>query len=169
MTLYLRRAFKHAAVICSLLLLTLIIPYLTVTKVYGGASVDSVSSATSIVEADSGQYVTLINCALHQDEKLDAWRCFFSGEDAGVIFEDVVCEVSDTDPGGYDCAVSFMSRLPENQLKLKKTDATLLISKIRWGIFDVSVMSKEFYDNMKLSKLSGLSPVKTEVVFYEKS
>jgi hypothetical protein len=51
-----------------------------------------------------------------------------------------------------------MSRLPENQMKIKTEDGTLMLSKAEYGRFDIIIMSEEFasaygaktlYDNEK--------------------
>lgn len=110
-----------------------------------GDDVDAVSSASVILDAPSCEYVVLINRNLHTNaEKLDQWITFFSGGDAGVIFEDISCAVADGDAGGADMARSLQSRLPENQMRIQKENGTLLLSRADFGKFDVILLSQEY-------------------------
>ena len=108
---------------------------------------DAVSAATVIIDQPSGAYVVLINKERHLNtENLETWQTFFKGEEIGFLFEDISCTVADTDAPGFDMAQSFQSRLPENQMALRKEDITLMLSKAGCGLFDVIMMSKEVYD-----------------------
>ena len=108
---------------------------------------DAVSAATVIIDQPSGAYVVLINKERHLNtENLETWQTFFKGEEIGFLFEDISCTVADTDVPGFDMAQSFQSRLPENQMALRKEDITLMLSKAGCGLFDVIMMSKEVYD-----------------------
>ncbi len=108
---------------------------------------DAVSAATVIIDQPSGAYVVLINKDRHLNtENLETWQTFFKGEEIGFLFEDISCTVADTDVPGFDMAQSFQSRLPENQMTLRKEDITLMLSKVGCGLFDVIMMSKEVYD-----------------------
>lgn len=115
-----------------------------------GKKADAVSSATKAVDKPSGEYVVFINTSLHTDETaLKSWETFFeTGDTDGIIdvFEDISCTVAESDKGGLEMAESFMSRLPENQMKIRTEDPTLMISKAEHGRFDVIVMSKETAD-----------------------
>ncbi|MBR1472033.1 MAG: hypothetical protein IJ600_10385 [Lachnospiraceae bacterium] len=118
--------------------------YLTAS---GMGDVDAVSSATTILAQPSGAYIVLINEGRHTDAgKLQTWKQFFSGEEIDFIFEDISCIVAGTDAAGWEIAESFQSRLPENQMKLRTEDATLLLSKIYYGEFDVALFSREAYE-----------------------
>lgn len=113
----------------------------------GAAGHDAVSSATVIIDQPSGAYVVLINKNRHtNEENLGTWISFFKGEEIGFLFEDLYCLVPDTDQGGLELAKSFQSRLPENQMKLRTENATLLMSKAAHGEFDVIFVSREAYE-----------------------
>ena len=113
----------------------------------GAASSDAVSAATVIIEQPSGAYVVLINRDRHTDEEnLKICTTFFSGGDMEILFEDISCLVPDTDASGLELAKSFQSRLPENQMKVRTENVTLLMSKAAYGEFDVILVSKEVYD-----------------------
>ena len=63
-----------------------------------------------------------------------------------ILFEDISCLVMDTDAAGLEIAKSLQSRLPENQMKLRTENATLLLSKAKYGEFDMILVSREAYD-----------------------
>ena len=112
------------------------------------AGADAVSGASVQVEKPSGEYVVLLNRALHQNtDYLEQWQLFFRGEEVSVIFEDISCSVATGDTGGQELARSFQSRLPENQMRIQTEDVTLLLSRADHGKFDVIVLSKEFADS----------------------
>lgn len=111
------------------------------------AGADAAASASVVIEQPSGAYVVLINPDLHKDrENLAVWQDFFRGRDIGYLFEDIDCSVADSDAAGLDMAKSFQSRLPENQLRLKTENVTLMLSKAYYNRFDVILLSREFYD-----------------------
>ena len=111
------------------------------------SGVDTLSSATVVIEQPSGEYVVLINTDRHTNkENLATWETFFKGEEIGFLFEDISCVVADSDAEGLELARSFQSRLPENQMTLRKEDAVLMLSKVKHGLFDVALLSKEVYD-----------------------
>ncbi len=139
----------HGALILGGLFLLLGVPFLATD--YGQnfiktGGMDTVSSASTILDAPSGQYVIFINNALHTEEKLSEWETFFSGGDITYIFEDISCSVSSGDAGAIEMAQSLQSRLPENQMSLQKEDQTLLLSRAENGKFDVLIMSVEFVE-----------------------
>ena len=114
-------------------------------RVLSGA--DAVSSASVILDQPSGAYVVLINRDLHLNaENLKIWEDFFEGEEIGFLFEDISCVVADSDPSGLGLARSFQSRLPENQMGLRTENVTLMMSKFKYGKFDVMLLSREMYD-----------------------
>ena len=113
-----------------------------------GESIDAISSATSIIDAPSGEYVIVLNSSAHPDkEKLSVWADFFSGKEISIIFEDISCQVIRGDEGGLEMAKSLQSRLPENQMTLTVTDGTLLMSKAEAGRYDSILMSAEYADS----------------------
>ena len=121
-----------------------------ITSLISG-SADSVAGASLVLDQPSGEYIVMINKKLRADEEtLNDWVRFFSnsvGEDELlVIFEDIACSVAQADAAGSDMAESFQSRLPENQMKINKEDATLIMSRADQGLFDVIIMSREFAD-----------------------
>ena len=108
---------------------------------------DAVSSATTILEAPSGEYVILINTQRHEASgTLQTWQDFFAGKDIGIVFEDLNCIVIRGDTAGEEAARSYQSRLPENQMKIRLEDSTLMLSKAQHGRFDVILMSREMYE-----------------------
>ena len=144
-----KKVLRHIAVVTSGLFLLIGLPLIVSGKAGEllSGKTDAVSSATTITEQPSGEYVILINRDIHSDPAaLEAWKAFFAaGDTDGIVdlFEDISCTVSSSDPAGLETARSFMSRLPENQMKLRTEDGTLMLSKACHGRFDVIVMSKE--------------------------
>ena len=122
----------------------------------GAAAADAVSAATVIIEQPSGAYVVLINTDRHPDrENLDTWISFFKGEEIGFLFEDISLLVPGVDRAGLELAKSFQSRLPENQMKVRSEDVTLLLSKAAYGEFDMILVSKEVYDAYGAQAVAG--------------
>ena len=117
---------------------------------------DAVSSPTEVIDRPSGDYVVLINRDMHTDEdKLDTWKVFFSGGEIGYLFEDISCAVLANDTQGTDIARSFASRLPENQMKIRSfDDSVLFLSKAYYGHFDIILMSAEAYRAYKADVLA---------------
>ena len=108
---------------------------------------DTVSSASVIIDAPSGDYIVLINQDYHPDaDTLEQWKTLFSGKEAGVIFEDISCSVASGDTGALDMAKSLQSRLPENQMTISTEDAGLLFSRADAGCYDILIASAEFAD-----------------------
>lgn len=138
---------KHISVIVISLFLILGVPFMNTDyfrSLISDEDVDSVSSASVVIDQPSGNYVVLINLEKHTDEEnLGLWHDFFEGEDVSFIFEDIVCTVAGNDVNGTTMAQSFRSRLPENQMKIKSEDATLMLSKAEYNKFDVIIMSEE--------------------------
>ena len=144
---------RHAAVTALLFLATLGIPAAVILKNSSGENgIDAVSSATVVIEQPSGAYVVLINRDLHMNEdNLKVWESFFRGEEIDFLFEDISCIAGEADNAGLGQAKSFQSRLPENQMKVRTEDDSLLLSKLSEGYFDVIIMSAEFYEAYKVS------------------
>ena len=142
---------RHVLIVTISLLVLLGIPvYFTGYFQRKLSGVDAVSAATVIVDAPSGAYVVLINPSLHQNtENLSVWESFFAGEEIDFLFEDISCVVADIDTSAYEIARSFQSRLPENQMTIRKEDITLMLSKAMNDKYDVVLMSKEIFDVYK--------------------
>lgn len=114
-----------------------------------GADVDAVSSASVVLDQPSGDFIILINKDYHKDQDtLNDWIRFFGGEveddEVLVIFDDISCSVAAGDTLGADMADSLRSMLPENQMQVKRDDATLILSRADRGLFDIIIMSREF-------------------------
>ena len=114
-------------------------------------SLDAVSGASVVLDEPSGEFVILINKNIHTDrEALSDWVRFFSDEaeddELVIIFEDISCSVAQTDAAGVEMAESLRSQLPENQMKIEKEDATLIMSRADSGLFDMILLSKEYAD-----------------------
>lgn len=139
-----KQILKHLLIVLTALVLLIGLPFLS-TDYFKGLikGTDAVSSATVIIEAPSGEYVVLINGSLHKESDLEDWISFFNGQEI-LIFEDISCSVCKGDSEGIKMAQSFQSRLPENQMTIKKEDGTLLMSRADNGLFDVIVMSKDY-------------------------
>ena len=105
---------------------------------------DAVSSASVTIDAPSGEYTVIINRDRHKSAgDLEVWHDFFSGGDFSIIYDDVECVTLSGDGGALTMAQSFMSRLPENQMRVKTEDAVLAVSKADHGRFDVMIVSAE--------------------------
>ncbi|MBR1393361.1 MAG: hypothetical protein IJ561_05950 [Ruminococcus sp.] len=146
------RALRHTLTVAALLFLMLGLPYLTsdhFKAVISGEAADAVTSATTAVDAPSGEFLVLINRDKHTNsENLALWHDFFEGRDFSFVFEDIVCTVSSGDPAGLEMARSFQSRLPENQMKIKTEDGVLMLSKADSGKFDIIIISSELAEAM---------------------
>lgn len=129
------------------------VPFMLNSKGLLSNDLDAVSSPSVIIDKPSGNYLVLINLKFHKDKKkLKNWVSFFRGQDSEIIFEDIACSVAKEDTSGNEMAKSFMSKLPENQMKIKREEAILLASRAENGDFDVLIMSLEFAKSYKLSK-----------------
>ena len=142
-----RSILRHTAVAAAGLILLLGVPFVGTGALRaltaGGA--DAVSGASVILAQPSGEYVALINAAMHPDrKKLEEWATFFGGGEISYIFEDISCSVPKGDAGALETAKSFQSRLPENQMKIVIEDPTLLLSRADGGNFDILILSREF-------------------------
>lgn len=139
-------AIRHCAICAAGVFLTLGLPFIR-SETFSGlvSGTDAVSGASVVLDQPSGEYVLLINRELHTDaESLADWVTFFSGGEILYIFEDISCSVANGDSGGIELAESFRSQLPENQMTVKKEDATLLVSRLDHGKFDIAILSEEF-------------------------
>ena len=156
---------RHVLIIAVSLLVLVGLPlYRTgaLARIFGGQGPDALTAATVTIEQPSGAYVVLINQEIHQDtEKLAVWKRFFSGQEIDYIFEDISCVVADSDAAGLELARSFQSRLPENQMRLRTEDTTLMLSKAKYGRFDVMLFSKEVYDTHNAAAITGKDQVMT--------
>lgn len=130
-----------------------------VTALLPFSAADAVSKATTIIDAPSGSFVVLLNEKKHEARQTaDDWEAFFRGE-SPLLMEDIVCDVIQSDPSGYEMADSYRSRLPENQMTIRQGEALLVVSRAEQGLCDVVVMSKETADSWKIpqpGKGSGL-------------
>ena len=63
------------------------------------------------------------------------------------------------DEQGETMAESFMSHLPENQMKVYIKDATMMLSKAEAKRFDIIIMSKEYYDMYGAKTLEGIDGI----------
>ena len=136
---------RHTVIVTTALFLIVGVPVFRTGYISGKLSgVDTVSSATVILEQPSGAYVVVINRDRHQNaDNLRTWERFFRGEEIGYLFEDISCMVADVDSGGMELAKSFQSRLPENQMQIRPEDLTMMLSKAQNARYDVILMSKE--------------------------
>ena len=156
---------KHIFIIALSLLILVGIP---AVKYFGlfreGVESDAVSSASLVVpDSPSGEYYVFINKDIHKDTLTD-WENFFTGKEFAVIFEDITCIVAEGDTGGIQLAKRYYTQLPENQMKYREENPTLLISKIEEGYIDIAVMSYEMAKNLGYdeSRLKHVEAIKID-------
>ncbi len=142
----------HVLVTMVLTAVIVVVPVmLHIGEIMGNGQADVVSGASmKLPEKPSGEYIVIVNRSLHEDS-LEDWKTFFTGKDLPVIFDDISCIVSQADSGGMQMAQRYQAQLPENQMKLRTEDLTLLVSKAESGYIDAAVFSKEIAQAMKLS------------------
>ena len=153
----------HGLLLALVTLAVLILPY----RIFIGpiptpwrGGVDAVTSPSVIIDAPSGEYLVLLNEEKHKKyNTVEDWAEFFSGESL-VIMDDVSCEVMNADVGGIDMANSYRSRLPENQMKVRTENPTLLVSKAEAGYVDVVVMSREMAEALSLAAEDELEGIR---------
>jgi hypothetical protein len=107
--------FKHTLLVLMGVMLLLGLPFLTTDYAQSliAGTVDAISSASVFIDQPSGNYIVLINRTMHiNQENLDTWVRFFSGEEISYLFEDISCSVISGDSGALTMAQSFQSRLP---------------------------------------------------------
>ena len=142
------RVIQHGFLVLLGLFALLGLPFLrteTGRLFLSGEKPDAVSSASVVLDQPSGQYVVLLNEALHTDaDNLETWKNFFHGGEIGILFEDISCSVPNGDAGAWELAKSFQSQLPENQMKVAAEDAVMLFSRADAGQFDILIFSREF-------------------------
>ena len=145
------KRLEHRLLVLVLLGFLVGLPCATHTEIFHGKNnTDAVSGATmKLPEQPSGEFVILINESLHRDTLSD-WKRFFSGKDMPVIFDDISCLTAEGDLTGILLAERMQAQLPENQMRLRSEDPTLLVSKAEAGLIDVAIFSKEMADALKL-------------------
>lgn len=115
---------------------------------------DAITSATTVIDTPSGSYVAIINLERHTNtHNLEIWRTFFKGEEIDYLFEDISVLIPKGDSNGLDILLSLQSRLPENQMVIRKDDVTLVLSKMENHKFDIIFVSKEMYDSMNFEHM----------------
>ena len=147
------KIIPHVCIVLIGVLVLLGGPFMTTEKFAAIVSgdTDTVSSASVIIDAPSGDYIIYINTRYHQDEEsLELWKDFFSGGETPILFEDVDCSAALGDSGAMTLADSFRSRLPENQMIVTNEEAALLFSRADHGKFDILIVSKEFAEAYKV-------------------
>lgn len=148
--LTLRGALAHVACVAAGVFVLLGVPALAtgaLPALVTGQSPDTISSATTTLDAPSGTYLVYINKDVHDAESLATWETFYTDyQDFTFSMEDVACEVARGDTGAQDMAASLQSLLPEHQMQLTVSDPTMLLSRMAYGKYDMVVMSKEFVD-----------------------
>jgi hypothetical protein len=156
----------HALVVLAGVALLLGLPFLTTDCAQSmiNGTVDTVSSASVIIDQPSGEYIVLINQAEHTNQdNLNTWVQFFSGEEISYLFEDLACSVASGDPGALTMAQSFQSRLPEKQMSVQTEDATLLLSRADCGKYDIIILSREFAERYDLTTVDGASATRIDI------
>ena len=111
---------------------------------------DAVSGASvKPPEKPSGEYILLLNKSLHEGS-VDEWTAFFRDGELNVIFDDISCITAQSDAAAVQMAERFQAQLPENQMRLRTENPTLLVSKAENGCIDAAIFSKEMADSLKL-------------------
>jgi hypothetical protein len=157
---------KHILVVLAGVALLLGLPFLTTdyARNLGSGHTDAVSSASVIIDQPSGNYIVLINQDLHTNqENLNTWVRFFSGEEISYLFEDISCSVAAGDAGALTLAQSFQSRLPEKQMSIRTENATLLMSRADCGKYDIIILSREFAETYEMNITDGASATRIDV------
>ncbi len=144
------RIILHIIITLALIILTVGVPSAYILTRSGGKMTDAVSGASmKLPEKTSGEYLILVNRSLHEDT-IDEWTAFFRDEKMDVIFDDINCIAPRGDGNAIKTAERLRAQLPENQMRLRSEDATLLASKAENGCIDAAIFSKEFADELKL-------------------
>jgi hypothetical protein len=157
---------KHMGIVLAGVLLLLGVPFFSTDyfKALRQGTTDTVSSASVVIDQPSGEYIVFINRDMHTDEDyLNTWIQFFSGEEISYLFEDISCSVIAADSGALDLARSFQSRLPEKQMRIQTEEASLLLSRADHGKYDIMILSKEFAETYNAATLDEKSTVQIEV------
>ena len=141
------KAAKHILIIAAGLAVCfgppLLVNYPRLAALAGGDGIDAVSSASlEIPDQPSGSFTVLMNRDRHP-ETAEAWERFFTEQPVDVIMEDLCCLVAEGDIPGEEMAQRCRKRLAENQMKLRRENASLLVSKAEQGLFDVVILSAE--------------------------
>jgi hypothetical protein len=161
------RFLGHSLVVLAGVALLLGVPFLTTdyAKSMRNGTVDTVSSASVIIDQPSGDYIVLINQNLHTNrDNLDTWVQFFSGQEISYLFEDISCSVISGDSGALTMAQSFQSRLPEKQMSIQEENATLLMSRADHGKYDMMILSKEFAESYDAATIDDGTAVVIDVI-----
>jgi hypothetical protein len=153
-----KNLIKHAGIVLAGVLLLLGVPFFT-TDAFRNllqGETDAVASASVLIEQPSGEYLVFINRNMHPDEEnLNTWVQFFSGEEISYLFEDISCSVISADTSARTMAQSFQSRLPEKQMRIQTEDGSFLMSRADQGKYDIMILSKEFADAYDVSTAEG--------------
>ena len=154
------KLIRHGLLVAAALFLLVVLPVVTHVDLPFGKKTTDADTGASIPLPDqpSGSFFVLINTDLHKDSLAD-WRGFFRDEEFAVIFEDVSCLVARGDTGGLQMARRFQAQLPENQMKVREENPTLLASKAEAGAVDIAIFSKEMADHLKLKTKADLPGV----------
>jgi hypothetical protein len=159
--------FKHTLLVLMGVMLLLGLPFLTTDYAQSliAGTVDAISSASVFIDQPSGNYIVLINRTMHiNQENLDTWVRFFSGEEISYLFEDISCSVISGDSGALTMAQSFQSRLPEKQMSVQTENATLLMSRADCGKYDIVILSREFAESYDASTIEDGDAVVIHVI-----
>ena len=143
---------KHISLTLLALILLVAVPILSNFDLSASqGDVDTNSSASiELPDSPSGEFVLIINNQLHQ-KTMNDWRSFFNDDEFVVIFEDIQCLVAEGDLTAQQMAERFQAQLPENQMRLRTINPTLLVSKIENGYIDIAVLSTEMAEALKLT------------------
>ena len=112
-------------------------------------------------DVPSGEFLILMKSSKHQ-ENISDWETFFLYSDreyVPVIFDDITCSIADSDFSARELGTRYQAYLPVNQMKIKYENATLLVSKVEQGYFDVAIFSLEVANYLKLKDGSLIDDV----------
>ena len=142
---------KHVIIVTVLIVMLVVIPVTSHFDFFGaaGGTDDTTGASLEVPAAPDGEFIILVNNALHADSMAD-WEVFFSGEDLPVIFDDIECLVASGDPAGSELAERYRIQLPENQMTVRTEDGTMLASKAEAGLVDIAIFSEAMADSLQL-------------------
>lgn len=148
-----RKLLFHGIVVLAALAILVCLPLMAHPELFpsAGNAPDGVSGASLVLpDQPSGKFIVLIRTDRHADTIGD-WRNFFMDEEFAVIFDDIQCLVADGDVAAQQLAQRFRAQLPENQMRLRTENPTLLVSKAEAGRIDVAVFSEEMAQALRLA------------------
>ena len=132
--------------------------------VFGGFGIDALSGATiELPDAPSGNFIIQMKVKDKYFTSAKEWENFFNERDYDVLMEDVNCLVAIGDESAYKLAERYMARLAVNQMKIRRENVMLTVSKAENRLIDILIMSEEYAEAYKLRlETEGIKTIKVE-------